>query len=63
MRQLVIFLVKSQIAILKVLSKLVECNWKHSDDSPATIDDISVFVIPILSYKTGKKMPKTVSVL
>ena len=32
--------------------KLVERNWKHSDESPATIDDISVFAIPILPYKT-----------
>jgi len=32
--------------------KLVERNWKHNDDSPATIDDISVFVIPIQAYKT-----------
>ena len=31
--------------------KLVERNWKHNDDSPATIDDISVFAIPILPYK------------
>ena len=31
--------------------KMVERNWRQSDDAPATIDDISVFVIPILPYK------------
>ena len=31
--------------------KLDERNWKTGEDNPATIDDISVFVIPILPYK------------
>ncbi len=31
--------------------KLIERNWRQSDESPATIDDISVFAIPILPYK------------
>lgn len=31
--------------------KVVERHWKRSDGSPATIDDISAFAIPIHSYK------------
>jgi hypothetical protein len=31
--------------------KLKERNWKRANGTPATIDDISVFVIPILPYK------------
>ena len=57
------FISVAQELVMAARGKLVERNWKHSDDSPATIDDISVFVIPILSYKTGKKTPKTVFVL
>ena len=33
------------------VGKLDERNWKTGEDNPATIDDISVFVIPILPYK------------
>jgi hypothetical protein len=31
--------------------KLYEKNWKTADGKPATIDDISVFVIPLAPYK------------
>ena len=31
--------------------KLKERNWRKSNGDPATIDDITVFVIPILPYK------------
>jgi hypothetical protein len=31
--------------------KLTERNWRTSEGKSATIDDISVFVIPILDYK------------
>ena len=31
--------------------KLKERNWRRSSGGAATIDDISVFVIPILPYK------------
>ena len=62
------FISVAQELVMAARGKLVERNWKHNDDSPATIDDISVFVIPILPYKTGKKnakhyrkTPKTVS--
>ena len=40
----------------KIGGKLVEYNWKHNNDSPATINDISVFVVPILPYKTGQTL-------
>ena len=49
------FISVAQELVMAARGKLVERNWKHNDDSPATIDDISVFVIPILLYKTGKK--------
>ena len=52
------FISVAQELVMAARGKLVERNWKHNDDSPATIDDISVFVIPILPYKTGKKTPK-----
>ena len=48
------FISVAQELVMAARGKLVERNWKHNDDSPATIDDISVFVIPILPYKTGK---------
>ena len=51
------FISVAQELVMAARGKLVERNWKHNDDSPATIDDISVFVIPILLYKTGKKTP------
>ena len=54
------FISVAQELVMAARGKLVERNWKHNDDSPATIDDISVFVIPILPYKTGKKMPKII---
>jgi len=37
--------------VMSARGKLRDRNWKRSDGSPATIDDISVFVIPILPYK------------
>ena len=54
------FISVAQELVMAARGKLVERNWKHNDDSPATIDDISVFVIPILPYKTGKKTPNIV---
>ena len=54
------FISVAQELVMAARGKLVERNWKHNDDSPATIDDISVFVIPILPYKTGKKMPNII---
>ena len=48
------FISIAQELVMAARGKLVERNWKHNDDSPATIDDISVFVIPIQPYKTGK---------
>ena len=50
-RQKYRFISIAQELVMAARGKLVERNWKHSDDSPATIDDISVFVIPILHYK------------
>lgn len=46
------FISIAQELVMAARGKLVERNWKHNDDSPATIDDISVFVIPIQPYKT-----------
>ena len=54
------FISVAQELVMAARGKLVERNWKHNDDSPATIDDISVFVIPILPYKTGKKIPNII---
>ena len=50
-RQKYRFISIAQELVMAARGKLVERNWKHNDDSPATIDDISVFVIPLLSYK------------
>ena len=36
------------------VEKLDDRNWKTGEKNPATIDDISVFVIPIQPYKTGE---------
>ena len=52
-RQKYRFISIAQELVMAARGKLVERNWKHNDDSPATIDDISVFVIPIQAYKTG----------
>jgi len=41
----------AQDLVMSARGKLKDRNWKRSDGSPATIDDISVFVIPILPYK------------
>ena len=41
----------AQDLVMAARGKLKERNWKRSNGSPATIDDISVFVIPILPYK------------
>ena len=54
------FISVAQELVMAARGKLVERNWKHNDDSPATIDDISVFVIPILPYKNGKKTPNII---
>ena len=54
------FISVAQELVMAARGKLVERNWKHNDDSPATIDDISVFVIPILLYRSGKKLPNVI---
>lgn len=41
----------AQDLVMAARGKLKERNWKRSDGSPATIDDISVFVVPLLPYK------------
>ena len=41
----------AQDLVMSARGKLKERNWKRSNGSPATIDDITVFVIPILPYK------------
>jgi len=41
----------AQDLVMAARGKLKERNWKRSNGAPATIDDISVLVIPILPYK------------
>ncbi|KAG1686079.1 Protein phosphatase 1J [Nymphon striatum] len=41
----------AQDLVMHSRGKLREKNWKTSDNKLATIDDISVFVIPLLPYK------------
>ena len=41
----------AQDLVMAARGKLKERNWKRSAGGAATIDDISVFVIPILPYK------------
>jgi len=41
----------AQDLVMAARGKLKERNWRRSNGGPATIDDISVFVIPILPYK------------
>lgn len=38
--------------------KLKERNWRTSDDKHATIDDITVFVVPILPYQEEHRVWK-----
>lgn len=45
------YLSLAQDLVMSARGKLKERNWKRANGSPATIDDISVFVIPILPYK------------
>ena len=40
-----------QDLVMAARGKLKERNWKRSNGAPATIDDISVLVVPILPYK------------
>ena len=40
-----------QDLVMAARGKLKERNWRRSNGDPATIDDITVFVIPILPYK------------
>ncbi|UYV79161.1 PPM1J [Cordylochernes scorpioides] len=40
----------AQDLVMSSRGKLRERNWKTSDNKLATIDDISVFVIPLLPY-------------
>jgi len=41
----------AQDLVMAARGKLKDRNWRRSNGGPATIDDISVFVIPILPYK------------
>lgn len=41
----------AQDLVMHSRGKLCEKNWKTADGKPATIDDISVFVIPLAPYK------------
>lgn len=45
------YLSLAQDLVMSARGKLKDRNWKRANGSPATIDDISVFVIPILPYK------------
>jgi hypothetical protein len=45
------FISIAQDLVMAARGKLVERNWKRGDGTPATIDDISAFAIPILAYK------------
>jgi len=41
----------AQDLVMSSRGKLTERNWRTSESRSATIDDISVFVIPIIDYK------------
>lgn len=41
----------AQDLVMAARGKLKERNWRRNSGGPATIDDISVFVIPLLPYK------------
>merc|ERR1711978_136796 len=41
----------AQDLVMAARGKMKERNWRRSTGGPATIDDISVFVIPVLPYK------------
>jgi len=41
----------AQDLVMAARGKMKERNWRRSSGGPATIDDISVFVIPVLPYK------------
>jgi len=41
----------AQDLVMAARGKLKERNWRRNNGGPATIDDISVFVIPLLPYK------------
>merc|ERR1712037_871645 len=41
----------AQDLVMAARGKMKERNWRRSAGGPATIDDISVFVIPVLPYK------------
>jgi protein phosphatase 1H len=49
------YLSLAQDLVMSARGKLKDRNWKRANGSPATIDDISVFVIPILPYKEEYK--------
>ena len=48
----------AQDLVMAARGKLVDRNWRRSDQTAATIDDISVLVIPILAYKEEYKIWK-----
>lgn len=50
-RQKYRFISIAQDLVMAARGKLVERNWQRNDETPATIDDISVIAIPILAYK------------
>merc|ERR1712004_581491 len=41
----------AQDLVMAARGKMKERNWRRSSGGPATIDDTSVFVIPVLPYK------------
>jgi len=45
------YITLAQDLVMSARGKMKERNWKRSNGTAATIDDISVFVIPILPYK------------
>ena len=49
------FISIAQDLVMAARGKLVERTWRRNDGTAATIDDISVLVIPILAYKEEYK--------
>jgi len=49
----------AQDLVMAARGKMKERNWRRSTGGPATIDDISVFVIPVLPYKQEVLAAKT----
>lgn len=49
------FISIAQDLVMAARGKMMERNWKQSDNDPATIDDISAFAIPLLAFKEEYK--------